>query len=68
MKIRVMADLCCGAQRCRAVAPEVYTLVDGFNSLVGRSDDFVVPPDLEPLALRGAKSCPERAIHILPSE
>jgi ferredoxin len=65
MKLRVAADLCCGAQRCAIVAPEVYTLVDGFNSLVGASEDYVVPAGLEAQATRGARACPECAITIL---
>jgi ferredoxin len=65
MKIRVSADLCCGAQRCAVVAPEVYKLVDGFNALVGASEDFVVPAGLEAQATRGARACPECAIHVL---
>jgi ferredoxin len=63
MKVRVAADLCCGAQRCAIVAPEVYTLVDGFNALVGQPD-YEVPVELEAIARRGAKACPECAITV----
>lgn len=65
MKIRVSADLCCGAQRCAIVAPEVYKLVDGFSFLVGASEDYVVPDELKAQAVRGARACPECAIQVL---
>jgi len=65
MKIRVSADLCCGAQRCVAVAPDVFAIRDGFNALVGAAEDHVVPAPLEASAVRGARACPERAIQIL---
>jgi ferredoxin len=65
MKIRVSADLCCGAQRCVAVAPDVYSLKDGFNALVGAAEDYVVPEGLEKSAARGARACPECAIEII---
>lgn len=65
MKVRVSPDLCCGAQRCAVVAPEVYQLVDGFNALVTATEDYEVPPELESKALRGARACPESAIKIL---
>ena len=65
MKIRVSADLCCGAQRCAIVAPEVYSLKDGYNALVGAEEDQAVPDDLKAQALRGARACPESAIKII---
>jgi ferredoxin len=65
MRIRVLPDLCCGAQRCAEVAPQVYRLKDdGFNVLVDTSEDFIVPEALEDLALQGANACPECAIKI----
>jgi len=65
MKIRVSADLCCGAQRCAIVAPEVYSLKDGYNALVGATEDYTVPDDLREKAVRGARACPESAIKII---
>ena len=65
VKIRVSADLCCGAQRCAIVAPEVYSLKDGYNALVGAAEDFAVPDDLRDKAVRGARACPESAIKII---
>jgi ferredoxin len=64
MKIRVSPDLCCGAQRCAAVAPEVYKLKNGYNALVGATD-YLVPDDLKTQAVRGAKACPECAIQVI---
>ena len=68
MKIRVAPDLCCGAQRCSEVAPDVYKIVDGFNSLVVATEDYVVPEGLENSARRGARACPESAIKIIEDE
>lgn len=65
MKIRVSPDLCCGAQRCAVVAGDVYKLVDGFNALVGATEDYVVPEELKASAIRGARACPENAIRII---
>jgi ferredoxin len=66
MKVRVAPDLCCGAQRCAIVAPEVYQLIDGgFNALVNATEDYEIPPELEDKAIRGARACPESAIKIL---
>jgi ferredoxin len=65
MKVRVSPDLCCGAQRCTAVAGDVYSLEDGFNALVTATEDYVVPKELEASAVRGARACPEKAIHII---
>lgn len=65
MKLRVAADLCCGAQRCVVVAPEVYRLADGFNALAGAETEYEVPKGLEQKAVRGARACPESAIRII---
>jgi ferredoxin len=68
VKVRVAPDLCCGAQRCAIVAPEVYTLVDGYNALVAQPDPQPVPAGLEAQAARGARACPESAIEIIEGE
>ena len=65
MKVIVKPDLCCGAQRCVDVAGEFYSLVDGFNALVGAREPTIVPEELEEAARRGAKACPECAIIII---
>ena len=64
MKVHVIPDLCCGAKRCVEVAPQFYSLRDGFNALVGLSEPSIVPPELEDAARRGASICPECAIVI----
>jgi len=68
MKIVVKPDLCCGAQLCVDVAGEFYSLVDGFNALVGAREPTVVPAELEEAARRGAAHCPECAIIIISDE
>ena len=65
MKIHVAPDLCCGAQRCVAVAGEFYKIVDGFNAFVSEYDTHDVPAGMEAAAVRGARACPERAIRII---
>jgi ferredoxin len=65
MKVRVLPDLCCGAQRCAIVAPEVYKLRDdGFNAWVD-AGDVEIPDELKEQATRGARACPECAIKIV---
>lgn len=64
MKVRVAPDLCCGAQRCWEVAPDFYTLRDGFSAFVGE-ESHDVPPGREDEAVRGAEACPESAIEIM---
>jgi ferredoxin len=68
MKVIVKPDLCCGAQLCADVAGEFYSLVDGFNALVGALGPTVVPADMEEAAQRGAQACPECAIIIIADE
>jgi ferredoxin len=65
MKVRVAADLCCGAQRCAVVAPEAYKLEAGYNVLAGKGEPWSVPLELEQQAIRGARACPESAITII---
>jgi ferredoxin len=64
MKVQVSPDLCCGAQRCAIVAPEVYKLIDGFNALVKEPGEHTIPEHLIAAAKRGARACPESAIQI----
>ena len=68
MKVIVKPDLCCGAQLCVDVAGEFYSLVDGFNALVGAPGPTVVPAGMEEAAQRGAQACPECAITIITDE
>jgi ferredoxin len=65
MKVRVAPDLCCGAQRCAEVAPQVYKVADGFNVWAADGAEHPVPADLEAIAVRGARACPESAIKII---
>jgi ferredoxin len=63
--VRLVADLarCVGHARCEALAQAVYRTdaVEGKVVLIA-SD---VPKELEAIALRGARACPERAIAVL---
>ena len=61
MKIRIEKDKCVGNARCAAIAPDLYPLDDaGYIS----TDHVDVPEGQEMLAKRGARSCPERIIHV----
>lgn len=61
MRIRIVKDLCCGAQLCVGIAPRVYRLdALGYND----SDGDQVPPDQHALAQRAARACPEHAISL----
>lgn len=61
MKIKADNNLCSGHARCAAVAPEVFTLTD--DGYIGFTEKDV-PPELEALARRGVRACPERALSI----
>jgi ferredoxin len=66
--VRLVVDLarCVGHARCEAIAKSVYTTdaVEGKVVLIA-SD---VPKELEAIALRGARACPERAIAVTGDE
>ena len=52
---------CAGHARCASVAPEIFELDDnGYNVEAVRQ----IPAGLTALALRAARACPERAIHV----
>lgn len=62
MRVKVDTSRCVGHARCFAIAPEVYNLnADGYNDTEIR----IIPEELELLARRGAKACPERVITII---
>ncbi|MET0360229.1 MAG: ferredoxin [Sphingobium sp.] len=67
MKVCISRDLCCGAQTCVEVAPDVYSLNDeGFNALVDAEDACgLIKDGLEDQAREGAEACPERALKIV---
>ena len=61
MKIKVKQDLCCAAQLCIQVAPDLFRLDElGYND----SDGDIVPKCREDDARQGADSCPEGAISL----
>lgn len=62
MKIRIDKARCVGNARCWAIAPDLYRLDDdGYISIEG----FDVPEELESIAKRGARACPERVIEVV---
>lgn len=63
MKVAVDLTLCTGHARCEAVAGELYRTNpdDGYILPI----EGLIPPELEAVALRGARACPERAIAVL---
>lgn len=62
MKVVARKDACAGHARCAAIAPEIYELDDvGYIGFIEKE----VPPGLEQLAIRGARSCPERVLRVL---
>jgi ferredoxin len=64
MRVKIDKVLCSGHGRCQVVAGQVYRLdSDGYN--IDRGKTLDIPPDLEAVARKGAKLCPERAITIL---
>lgn len=62
MKVRINQQACAGHARCNHVAPGLYSLDD--NGYIA-STGFTVEAGQEPLALRGARACPERIIEVL---
>lgn len=65
MKIRIDKNACVGNARCANVSEELFPLDDdGYISVV----EVDVPEGMEQLARRGARSCPERVIHIIDDE
>jgi len=63
MKVIVSLSRCVGHARCEAVAKGVYSTDDVEGKVVPVSG--MVPRELEALALRGARACPERAITVI---
>ena len=62
MKIHLIEEKCTGHARCAAVAPDIFTLNDdGFLEMA----DTEIAPDMQALARRGARACPERAIEVI---
>jgi ferredoxin len=61
MKIIANRAKCVGHARCAAVADELFVL-DESGYIAFDSKD--VPTGMEPLARRGARACPERALRL----
>ena len=62
MKVRIDKAACVGNARCAAVSELLFPLDDDGYIAVEEVD---VPPDMEALARRGARACPERVITII---
>jgi len=62
MKIRIDREACVGNARCAAVSEELFKLdEEGYIAVT----EVEVPPELESLARRGARACPEKIIEII---
>lgn len=62
MKIRIDRSACVGNARCAAVSEVLFELdEDGYIAV----EEIDVPPDMEGVARRGARACPERIIEIV---
>ena len=59
MKVIVDRTRCQGHARCYAIAPTLFDLDDEGYILPG---DIDVPAEMEALARRGVRACPERAL------
>ena len=62
MRVHVDQEKCQGHNRCYALAPDVFDVVDLGYAFVLIDGD--VPPELESGARAGAANCPEFAITI----
>jgi ferredoxin len=60
MKLRVDGARCQGHALCHAAAPQLFRLRDEDGHSSPALED--VPPELEALAARAARGCPEQAI------
>lgn len=59
MKIVANKQLCSGHARCASVAPEIFILTsDGYIAFAEKE----IPMEQAPLARRGVRACPERAL------
>jgi ferredoxin len=66
--VRLVANLarCVGHARCEALAKTVYSTDAAEGKVVLLATH--VPKELEAIALRGARACPERAISVTGDE
>ena len=66
VKVHVDAQLCQGHTLCAMTAPDLFALRDEDGHAYEISSD--VPPEKESRALEAARSCPEQAIQIIPTD
>lgn len=66
MRLEVIADLCQGHNRCRALAPELIEVDDlGFAQIKG---DGRVPTELGEKSRLAVRNCPEYALRLVSAE
>jgi ferredoxin len=61
MKIVANRTRCAGHARCAAIAEQLFEL--DANGYIG-FEEKQVPPELQELARRGVRACPERALKL----
>jgi ferredoxin len=65
MKIVANKTRCAGHARCAAVSGQVFELDE--NGYIG-FEEKQVPAELQEVARRGVRACPERALKLLENE
>jgi ferredoxin len=64
MRMKIHGENCTGHGRCAKYAPNVFRLDDdGYNA--DRGGEIEVPSGEEGNAIKGMKSCPEKAISLV---
>jgi ferredoxin len=64
MRMKIDGENCTGHGRCAKYAPNVFRLDDdGYN--IDRGGEIAVPAGEEDNAIKGMKSCPEKAISLV---
>jgi ferredoxin len=63
MRVEVDLSICSGHARCQARSPEIYSTDDTLGKCIILLPE--IPEELKESAIRGARSCPERAIKII---
>jgi ferredoxin len=64
MRMKIHGENCTGHGRCAKYAPNVFRLDDdGYN--LDRGGEIEVPTGEEDNAVKGMKSCPEKAISLV---
>jgi ferredoxin len=65
MKIVANKTRCAGHARCAAVSDRIFELDE--NGYIG-FEERQVPPELQEVARRGVRACPERALKLLEND